>query len=265
MTQPTGLPGASTVVLFGLHVDPLTLQEAVARCRAAVSARRRMLVGVVNAAKVVALRQDQLLRDSLLACDMVLADGQSVVWASRLLGSPLPERVTGIDLFEALLRVADEDHRSVYLFGARQEVLDRVVDEVRSRHPALAIAGARNGYFADDEIPAIAEQIAASGADMLFLGITSPIKEIFLGRYADTLGVPVLHGVGGSFDILAGFTKRAPDRWQRWGMEWAYRLLQEPGRLWRRYMRTNTRFLAIVARERLRPTPPYAPPGLNHG
>ena len=225
----------------------------------------RLLVGVVNAAKVVAMGRDAELRDSLLACDMVLADGQSVVWASRLLGRPLPERVTGIDLFEALLSAADREGWSVYLLGARQDVLDRVVSEVGRRWPRARVAGARNGYFDPAESDAVADEIRASGADLLFLGISSPIKERFLARHADTLGVPVLHGVGGSFDVLAGVTRRAPERWQRWGMEWAYRLAPGARRLWRRYLSTNTRFLLIVARERLRPTTRDIPTGGNHG
>jgi N-acetylglucosaminyldiphosphoundecaprenol N-acetyl-beta-D-mannosaminyltransferase len=252
-------------VLFGLRVDALDLDGAVERCRAAIDSGQRLLVGVVNAAKIVAIRENPTLRQSILMCDMVLADGQAVVWASRLLGGSLPERVTGIDLFEALLEVAERERRSIYLFGARPEVLEKVLEELASRHPDLVVAGHRDGYFAPEEVPAIAEDIMASGADMLFLGITSPIKENFLGEYADRLGVPVLHGVGGSFDILAGLTRRAPERWQRLGLEWAYRLVQEPRRLWKRYLRTNSRFLLIVARERLRPTPPYDTQGAQHG
>jgi N-acetylglucosaminyldiphosphoundecaprenol N-acetyl-beta-D-mannosaminyltransferase len=105
---------------------------------------------------------------------------------------------------------------------------------------------------------------------MLFLGMGTPAKEIFLGRYADGLGVPVLHGVGGSFDVMAGVTRRAPARWQRAGMEWAYRLLQEPRRLWRRYLVTNTAFLFLLLGERIRRRPAYttgthSTGGENHG
>jgi N-acetylglucosaminyldiphosphoundecaprenol N-acetyl-beta-D-mannosaminyltransferase len=243
--------------LFGLAIDALTLDQAVELCRQAIHDRRRLLVGVVNAAKVVNLHRDEQLRDSLLECDLILADGQSVVWASRLLADPLPARVAGIDLFQALLDLADAEHRSVYLLGARPEVVARLAEVVTRRHPGLRLVGARDGYFEHAESAAVAEDIRRSGADMLFLGMVSPKKEIFLGTYADHLGVPVLHGVGGSFDVLAGVTARAPESWQRLGLEWAYRLKQEPRRLWRRYLSTNTRFLALVARERLRPTPPW--------
>ncbi len=246
-------------LLFGLELDAITLDQAVDRCRVALDTEERVLVGVVNAAKVVNLRGDALLRDSLLECDLLLADGQSVVWASRLLHQPLPERVAGIDLFEALLGLAHQEGRSVYLLGATPQVLGLLLTAVEHRWPGLEVAGSRDGYFTPEQAADVADDIRRSGADMLFLGMTSPKKEIFLSTYGDSLGVPVMHGVGGSFDVMAGLTRRAPEKWQRAGMEWAYRLLQEPGRMWRRYLRTNTAFLGLVARERLRPTSPLTP------
>ncbi|WP_198295486.1 MULTISPECIES: WecB/TagA/CpsF family glycosyltransferase [unclassified Diaminobutyricimonas] len=250
--------------LFGLRVNALTMEQVLQEAALHAADRSRFLIGVVNAAKIVKLRKDPLLRDSLLVPDVLLADGQSVVWASRLLGHPLPERVAGIDLFERLLALADEDHRSVYFLGAKHEVLEAMVERVQARYPGLVVAGYRDGYFAVDDSAEVATEIAATGADMLFLGITSPKKEIFLARHGDHLGVPILHGVGGSFDILAGVTKRAPERWQRLGLEWAYRLLQEPRRLFARYASTNSVFIALTIRERFRPTRTYelsAPPG----
>ncbi|WP_246666028.1 WecB/TagA/CpsF family glycosyltransferase [Aquamicrobium sp. LC103] len=240
-------------LLFGLRLDPLRMDEVVERCRLALETRSRVLVGVLNAAKVVNARRDALLRDSLLDCDLLLADGQSIVWASRLLGRPLPERVAGIDLFEKLLELADRDDRSVYLLGARPEILAKLEARIGERFPRLRIAGSHHGYFDDTDAPAIAAGIRASGADMLFLGMVSPKKEIFLATHGASLDVPVLHGVGGSFDVLAGLTRRAPILWQRTGMEWAYRLLQEPRRLLWRYLRANTAFLALTAREFIRP------------
>jgi N-acetylglucosaminyldiphosphoundecaprenol N-acetyl-beta-D-mannosaminyltransferase len=243
--------------VFGLQLDALTLPEVVDMCESCIDDHSSMTVGVVNAAKVVNLRSDEVLRDSLVHCDVLLADGQSVVWASRLLGEPLPERVAGIDLFEALLERGDRERRSVYLLGAKPEILARLVDVIGARWPGLRILGSRDGYFNDDEAPEVAAEIAASGADMLFLGMTSPKKEIFLAKYGAELGIPVLHGVGGSFDVLAGVTRRAPIGWQRLGLEWAYRLAQEPRRMWRRYLRTNSAFLGLLVRERVHPTPLY--------
>jgi N-acetylglucosaminyldiphosphoundecaprenol N-acetyl-beta-D-mannosaminyltransferase len=245
-------------VLFGLPITACTMDDVVALGAGAVRSRRRMLVGVVNAAKIVKLRRDELLRNSLLDCDVILADGQSVVWASRLLGKQLPERVTGIDLFGRLLELADREGLRIYLLGARPEVLDIVQRRIRERFPAAVIAGAADGYFDLDDAAAVAADIRGSRADMLFLGMTTPKKEIFLARYGAELDVPVLHGVGGSFDILAGVTKRAPLAWQRLGMEWLYRLLQEPRRLWRRYAVTNNVFIALTLKELFMPKPAYA-------
>jgi len=239
--------------LFELDVDALTLAESVARCMAAVERRERIEVAVVNAAKIIRMRQDRGLREAVAGADLVLADGQSVVWASRFLGAPLPERVAGIDLFTGLLATAERDGRSVYLLGARPEVLAATVAEVRRRHPDLAVAGSRDGYFADDEAGAVADAVKGSGADLLFLGMTSPKKELFCARHGERTGAMVIHGVGGSFDVLAGLVRRAPAAWQRLGLEWLYRLLQEPRRLGPRYLETNVKFIALALAARFRP------------
>jgi N-acetylglucosaminyldiphosphoundecaprenol N-acetyl-beta-D-mannosaminyltransferase len=259
MTAPTtdALRSAEPHVLFGFDVAPLTLVESVSLCRAHLASRERLLVGVLNAAKVVTTRRDLELRQALVECDVILADGQSVVWASKVLGAPLPERVTGIDLCEALLAEADRDHLGVYLLGATQEVMDALVATISVRWPSARVCGARDGYFDEDEAAGIAAEIAASRPDMLFIGVPSPTKERFLATYGPSLGVPILHGVGGSFDVIAGFTERAPERWQRLGLEWLFRIRQEPRRLWRRYARTNPVFVAMTFRERWKPTPPY--------
>jgi N-acetylglucosaminyldiphosphoundecaprenol N-acetyl-beta-D-mannosaminyltransferase len=244
-------------LLFGLEIDALNMDQVLALCEQRLAAREQLQVGVVNAAKMVRLRSDALLRESLLTCDLMLADGQSVVWASRLLRRPLPERVAGIDLFERLLELAERTGRSVFLLGAKPEVLHTLQQRLAERFPALRIAGARDGYYTPEQAGEVAQQIRDSRADLLFLGMVSPKKEIFLGDYGQLMNVPIMHGVGGSFDVLAGVTRRAPVRWQRLGLEWLYRLLQEPGRLWRRYLTTNSAFAWQLLGELVRPTPAY--------
>jgi N-acetylglucosaminyldiphosphoundecaprenol N-acetyl-beta-D-mannosaminyltransferase len=246
----SALEGTRADVL-GAVLDPLTTRDVVARCVAAVEDDQRLNIGVVNAAKIVKMRSDPLLRQSVLDCDLVLADGQAVVWAARLLGHRVPERIAGIDLFLELLAEAARRNQRVYFLGARRQVLDAVLDEVARQFPGLVVAGARDGYFSDEEAGDVAKEIAETRADMLFLGITSPKKEIFIGQWGKVTEAKVIHGVGGSFDILAGQTKRAPRAWQRAGLEWLYRLLQEPVRLGPRYLTTNTKFLAMLARERI--------------
>jgi len=250
--------------LFGVELDPLTMDQTVERCLEAVRDGRQLEIGVVNAAKLVNMRRDERLAKAVSGCDLVLADGQAVVWAGRVLKAPLPERVAGIDLFLRLLAEAETAGVSVYFLGAKEEVLEEMVLRVAARFPGLKVAGHRNGYFDDSEQAAIADAIADSGAQMLFLGMTSPKKEIFTAAYGERTGARVVHGVGGSFDILAGITRRAPEAWQRWGLEWLYRVLQEPRRLGRRYLTTNAAFLLMTARERFRLTPSTAPANRSH-
>jgi N-acetylglucosaminyldiphosphoundecaprenol N-acetyl-beta-D-mannosaminyltransferase len=245
-------------LLFGIYLDAIRMDEVIERCHAALVTRSRMLLGVLNAAKVVNLRKDRLLRDSLIECDLLLADGQSIVWASRLLRRPLPERIAGIDVFDRLLGLAHSEGRRVALLGARPEVLQKLQLVIGTRFPGLTIACSEHGYFSAEEAGQVAARIRESGADMLFVGMTSPKKEIFLSTYGASLNVPVQHGVGGSFDVMAGITKRAPLAWQKAGMEWAYRMLQEPRRLLWRYLTTNTSFVQLTAIEMIHPTRAFA-------
>ncbi|MGW5847190.1 WecB/TagA/CpsF family glycosyltransferase [Streptomyces sp. NPDC055254] len=242
-------------VLFGVELDALTMDETVARCLDAVRRGERIEIGMVNAAKLVNMRRDPRLAEAVGGCDLVLADGQAVVWAGRVLGVRLPERVAGIDLFMRLLAAAETAGISVYLLGARKDVLELMLGQIAERFPELRVAGSRNGYFDDSEQEAVAEAIAKSGAHLLFLGMTSPKKEIFTAGHGERTGAHVVHGVGGSFDILAGITKRAPLGWQRLGLEWFYRTLQEPRRLGKRYLTTNAAFLLMTVRELIRRSP----------
>jgi N-acetylglucosaminyldiphosphoundecaprenol N-acetyl-beta-D-mannosaminyltransferase len=222
------------------------MEDVLAQVDEAIARRRRLRIGVVNAAKLVNMRRDAALRQDVLSSDLILADGMSVVWASRLLRRPLPERVTGIDLMLGMLRRGAAMGHHVYCLGATQEVLDRVAARIATDYPGLVMAGRHHGYFGPDEEPTVAAAISNARADILLVAMTSPRKEHFMARWGDQLGVPVCHGVGGSFDILAGKVRRAPERWQRLGLEWLYRVGQEPRRLWRRYLVTNTIFCGMV-------------------
>jgi N-acetylglucosaminyldiphosphoundecaprenol N-acetyl-beta-D-mannosaminyltransferase len=192
------------------------------------------------------MRRDPELRADVSSSDVVLADGLPVVWTSRLLGRALPERIAGIDLMTYLLRRGDQRGYRVYCLGASQEVLRTAVDRITAEHPGVRVVGCHHGYFSPDEEPAIAAAIASAKPDVLLVAMSSPRKERFLARWSAALAVPVCHGVGGSFDVLAGKVRRAPLAWQRLGLEWLYRVLQEPRRLGPRYLVTNSVFCAIV-------------------
>ncbi len=242
--------------LLGLTIHPLSMTQAVKRCADAVDCGGYLSVGMVNAAKVVAMSKSEHLRRAVSGCDLVLADGQAVVWASALLGAPLPERVTGIDLFTELLGQACEHGYRVYFLGAKAEVLADMLAKVETEYPGLVLAGSRDGYFSPGQERQVAAEIRRCAPDLLFIGMSSPRKELFVAKWGLATGAKVVHGVGGSFDILAGITKRAPLWWQRHGLEWLYRASQEPVRLGRRYLSTNLVFMTLVARAALtRATP----------
>jgi N-acetylglucosaminyldiphosphoundecaprenol N-acetyl-beta-D-mannosaminyltransferase len=248
MSMATLPQTTSRVPLFGVHVDALTFDETLDRVfmLANLDGRYRQHV-VLNAAKVVLMSKDDRLRDIVADCELVNADGQSVVWASRILGRPLPERVTGIDLFHAVLERAAQTGHRLYFLGATDDVLTEMVRRLRQRYPRMVIAGYRNGYWTDD-----AEVIGAvrnTRPDFLFLAIPSPRKEYWLSQHLEHLQVPFVMGVGGTFDVVAGKVRRAP-RWaQQIGCEWVYRLAQEPRRMWKRYLRGNSAFIMLTARE----------------
>jgi N-acetylglucosaminyldiphosphoundecaprenol N-acetyl-beta-D-mannosaminyltransferase len=252
MTSPLPVPVRQ---ILGVPVNAMTMEQVLDRVQDAIARRAPLQIGVVNAAKVVNMRRDPALREDVLSSDLILADGIAVVWAGRILGRRLPERVPGIDLMHGMLRRGAGLGWRVYCLGATREVLDGVLARMAADYPGVQVAGSRDGYFKDAEEQAVAADIGASRADILLVAMTSPKKEKFLARWSETLGVPVCHGVGGSFDVMAGKVERAPDLWQRLGLEWLYRVKQEPRRLWRRYLVTNALFCGMLCAAFVRSLP----------
>jgi len=243
--KPEYLPEA--VSFLGARMFPWsvaqTLQEIARRLDAGVFTQHV----VVNVAKIVNMRADAGLREAVNGCDIINIDGMGVVWGARMLGFDVPERVAGVDLFFSLLAMASKRGDSVFFLGAREDVVNEATRRIRKRYPALEIAGWHHGYFWDDE-ETVVRQIANSGATMLFVAITSPKKEQFIHRWRDRLGVKFAMGVGGTFDIVGGKTKRAPVWMQRVGLEWLFRVIQEPRRMWKRYLVTNIKFVLLLLR-----------------
>jgi N-acetylglucosaminyldiphosphoundecaprenol N-acetyl-beta-D-mannosaminyltransferase len=238
---------------LGHLFDAISLEDAAETCigwaRQGASPR---IVFPVNAAIVVAMRRDVELRLACDAADLRIADGKPILWAARLVGEELPERVTGIDLMERLVRSAAEESLSVFFLGAKPAVVEAVVRRYRERYPKLVIAGYHHGYFDQAETRALRDLIRECAPAILFIGMPTPFKEVWAERYRDELGVPVILGVGGSFDVIAGVIRRAPGWMQRAGLEWLWRLLCEPRRLWRRYVIGNAQFLLIMLASTLR-------------
>lgn len=238
--------------LFGLPVDVLTMEETIILIENSIDQNKPIHHVVVNAAKMVNAQKDVALRESIANCDIINADGQAVVWASRILKQPLPERVAGIDLMEQLVKLATLKKYKIYFLGAKEEVVKKVVDKYSLEYGKQIIAGYRNGYFSKEEELDIANEIAECKPDILFVAITSPKKEIFLNKYKDSIRAPFVMGVGGSFDVVSGLVKRAPAWMQKTGLEWLYRVYQEPRRMWKRYLITNSKFIGLLISARIK-------------
>jgi N-acetylglucosaminyldiphosphoundecaprenol N-acetyl-beta-D-mannosaminyltransferase len=234
-------------IVLGCAIDRIGLSETVRRCEESIINREHLQQVSINALKVVMLRRDAALRDIVAKAGLVSPDGVPIVWASRLLGDPLPERVNGTDLMYRLFALSEEKGYRPYILGATQDVLDRAADCLRRLHPNLSLAGSQHGFFGEEESAVICDEIRRAEPDILFIAMGSPRKELWMGRHGAELGVPLVMGVGGSVDILAGVTRRAPQWMQRNGLEWLFRLGQEPRRLAIRYTLGNLRFVMLLA------------------
>ncbi|WP_320421765.1 WecB/TagA/CpsF family glycosyltransferase [Roseateles agri] len=234
---------------MGCKIDNLSMEETLQTIEGFIASGEPHQHVVVNVDKLVKAQKDPALRQIINDCALINVDGMPVVWASRLLGKPLKERVAGVDLFESLMRRSAEKGWRVYLLGAKEDIVSRVRDIYANKYPGLVFAGYRNGYWKPDEEGAIVQQIAEAKADLLFVAISSPKKEQFLGAYQATMKIPFAMGVGGTFDVAAGKVKRAPVWMQKVGLEWFYRFLQEPRRMFRRYFIEDMAFFGLLLKE----------------
>ncbi len=242
----------SRVKFLNTVIDNYSSTETLAIVENAIKSKKQIHHTVVNAGKIVAMQSDLQLRHSVNESDLINADGQAVVWASKILGKPLKERVAGIDLMINLVDLAYQKKHKVFFFGAKEEVVKTVVEKYSNQYSSDIIAGYRNGYFKKEQEEEIAKEIAESGANMLFVAISSPTKENFLYENKHLLkNVNFIMGVGGSFDVVSGKIKRAPLWMQNSGLEWFYRFAQEPKRMWKRYLVGNTKFILLVLKERM--------------
>lgn len=239
------------VNILNTSINNLTMSETLKIVHKAIVEDKQIHHVVVNAGKIVAMQKDLELRKSVNQSDLINADGQAVVWASKILNKPLKERVAGIDLMTNLVEKAYQNNWKIFFFGAKEEVVKAVVDKYTSLYSKDIIAGYRNGYFKKEEEAKIAKEISDSGANILFVAISSPTKENFLYQNKKLLKkVNFIMGVGGSFDVVAGKVKRAPIWMQKSGLEWFYRFLQEPKRMWKRYLIGNSKFIWLVFKEK---------------
>ena len=222
--------------ILGIRVDEYDMQQSLDLIGAFVSQGREELKQVVtiNPEGVWLAQADPDLAGIIDGAALVTADGNGILWAAQQLGTPLPERVAGIELLEQICRRGAEQGWRVYLLGAKPGVAEAAAERLMQKYPGLNIVGCDDGYFRDREQQAI-ERIRQAEADILFAALGMPYQEQWLYQHRQELGCSVAVGVGGSFDVLAGLVKRAPKLWQKLKLEWLWRLLSDPKR-WRRYL-----------------------------
>jgi N-acetylglucosaminyldiphosphoundecaprenol N-acetyl-beta-D-mannosaminyltransferase len=233
---------------LGVPLHPITMDDTLEHVTTAMRERQRLQHVALNVAKFVKLRRDPELRADVFAADLVGVDGMGILIGARLLGIRVPERVAGVDLMERILALCAEEGFRPYFLGARPEVLALAEENIKQRHPKLRLAGGRHGYFCRAEELQVVEDIRIAKPDCLFVGMPTPRKERFMAAHCASLEVPFVMGVGGGIDVLAGHVQRAPEVWQNSGFEWLYRILQEPRRMWWRYLSTNVVYAGILTR-----------------
>lgn len=232
-------------------IDVLTVEETIERVKEYIDEGCGLHLMGVNADKINMLNENERLKTIVNGCGIINADGASVVLASKYLRKPLPERVAGIDLMLDLVQLASREHYKVFLLGAKQEIVEKTKAVLLDNNPGLEIVGIRNGYFKEENWREVAEEIRKSGAQLVFVGITSPLKEYIVENFQKEQHLNcVFMGVGGSFDVISGSIPRAPIWMQKCNLEWLFRVMQEPKRLFKRYFVGNWKFIMAVVKEK---------------
>lgn len=238
------------VTILNTVIDVLNVKETIDLVEKYVQTKTPLHLMGVNADKINEVNSNELMKHIVNRCGIINADGASVILASKYLGKPLPERVAGVDLMQSLVALSEKKGYSVYLLGAKQSVVEQTAEVLKNRHPKLNIVGIHNGYFKEPDWPSISEELKEKNPDFVFVGITSPLKE-YLIEYLQNQGhTSVFMGVGGSFDVISGNIPRAPLWMQKANLEWLFRVMQEPKRLFKRYFVGNWVFIKAVFKEK---------------
>ena len=240
------------VNIFNIRINPLRRSEFLAIIESAIRNRRQLAQFGVNSATINDIVRNDEFRNTINSADLVHIDGMSVVWALRSFGYAVPERVATPDLADDILAMANRERMSIFLFGAQENILSECRNNIEKKFPKIVIAGSRNGYYRPEEEKDIFDLINKANPDILFLGMSSPKKELFFESYRHKLNARYILGVGGYFDIISGHIRRAPQWMQDTGLEWLFRLIQEPRRLWKRYLIGIFQFFCLVTKEKFR-------------
>ncbi|SMF67033.1 N-acetylglucosaminyldiphosphoundecaprenol N-acetyl-beta-D-mannosaminyltransferase [Paenibacillus uliginis N3/975] len=245
MKQTTTIPSVS---IFGIPFSKLNMNDTVKHLTEAVISGRPHQVITANPIMVMAALDDPEYKKMMQNADLIVPDGSGIVWAAGVGGDPLTERVTGFDMLHELMKVGENYRWKFYLLGTTPEVIQEAAERLQMQYPAAIIAGYRDGFFGPEQDDEVIEGIRAVSPDLLFVARGADTQEPWIARYKERLGVPVMMGVGGSFDIISGKSKRAPKVFQKLRLEWFYRLLKEPTRFKR--MLALPKFAVKVLREK---------------
>ncbi|HHV71947.1 MAG TPA: WecB/TagA/CpsF family glycosyltransferase [Clostridia bacterium] len=235
------------VKILDIPIDILTMEQAIELIDSFIQGGGRKQIVTANAEIIFRAKNDSSLRRIIQQADLVTADGSGVVWAAKRLGRPLPERITGIDLMQNLMKLAVEKDYTVFLLGSKPGIAELAAENLKKAYPGLKLLGVQDGYFSVQEEKEIVARLKALAPNLLFVGLGSPKQEEWINRYIKELPGTVAMGVGGSFDVLSGQISRAPKWMQKAGLEWLYRLLKEPWRI--RRMSALPKFMLKVLQE----------------
>lgn len=233
---------ADRINILGTEFDNITLEEAINQAHHMIGSRKNHRIVTPNSEIVYMARDDETLRAILNTSDLAVADGIGVVYASKIRKTPLISKVAGIELGEGLLKRLAQTGERIFFLGAKPGVAEAAAKALCEKYPGLVICGVQDGYFKSDD--AVIEKINASGADVLFVCLGAPKQEFWMAKHQDKLCTSLMLGLGGSLDVFAGVSQRAPDIWIKLGLEWFYRLCKEPWRLGR--MMALPKFLLTV-------------------
>ncbi len=251
VTQEKVLGTNKRITILNTIVDVLDVKETIELVEQYVLAKEPLHLMGVNADKINEVNENDRMKEIVNSCGIINADGASVILASKFLGKPLPERVAGVDLMQSLVALSETKEYSIYLLGAKQEVVEKTAEVLQNRHPNLKIAGFHNGYFKESDWKSISDEVKQANPDFVFVGITSPMKEYLIEFLQDDGHNCVFMGVGGSFDVISGNIPRAPLWMQKMNLEWLFRVIQEPRRLFKRYFVGNTKFIKNIIKEKI--------------
>jgi N-acetylglucosaminyldiphosphoundecaprenol N-acetyl-beta-D-mannosaminyltransferase len=237
-----------TVSIYGIPFSKMNMSETVRYLTGRIETRQTTQVITGNPIMVMAALESPGFYQAMAGAELVVPDGAGVVWAASHIGQPVQERVAGFDLMHELLRAGEKRGWRVFLLGTTQDIIERSYEALRKQYPGVTFAGYRNGYFKEDQDEEVIEQILACNPDLLFVARSVDTQEPWIAKHKQALQVPVMMGVGGSFDVVAGVLKRAPILFQKLRLEWLYRLLQQPSRY--RRMLALPKFAVKVMRDK---------------